>query len=60
MSMVRVYSMEHWQNNWEELIERVENGEHIGIRNEENGQTAVMIPADDELLRIYTDHDEAS
>ena len=60
MSMVRVYSMENWQNNWEELIERVENGEHIGIRNEENGQTAVMIPADDELLRIYTDHDEAS
>ena len=60
MSMVRVYSMEHWQNNWEDLIERVENGEHIGIRNEENGQTAVMIPADDELLRIYTDHDEAS
>jgi hypothetical protein len=60
MTTMKIYSVEHWQNNWDTLIERVENGEHIGIRNEENGQTAVMIPADDELLRIYTDHDEAS
>lgn len=56
---MEIYSVEHWQNNWEELIERVESGEHIGIKNEE-GQIAVMIPADDELLRIYRDHDEAS
>jgi hypothetical protein len=57
---MKIYSVEHWQKNWDTLIERVENGEHIGIINEENGHTAVMIPADDELLRIYTDHDEAS
>jgi antitoxin (DNA-binding transcriptional repressor) of toxin-antitoxin stability system len=57
---MKIYSVEHWQNNFDDLIERVENGEHIGIRNEENGHTAVMIPADDQLLRIYTDHDEAS
>ena len=60
LSTMKIYSVEHWQNNWDTLIERVENGEHIGIRNEQNGHTAVMIPADDELLRIYTDHDEAS
>ena len=53
------YSVEHWQENWEELIERVENGEHIGIENE-NGNRAVMVPADDELIRIYTEHNEAS
>ena len=46
--------MEYWQNNWETLIERVENGEHIGIKNEENGQTAVMVPADDEIVKIHT------
>ena len=57
---MKIYSVEHWQKNWDELIGRVENGEHIGIKNEENGQIAVMIPAEDELLRIYTDHDEAS
>ena len=57
---MKIYSVEHWEKNWDSLIERVENGEHIGIRNEENGHTAVMIPADDQLLRICTDHDEVS
>ena len=46
------YSVEYWQENWEELIDRVEKGEHIGIENE-NGDRAVMLPADDELIRIY-------
>ena len=57
---MQVYTVEHWQENWDDLIERVENGEHIGIKNEETGHTAVMIPADDELIRIYTEHNEAS
>ena len=47
------YTVEHWQENWDDLIERVEKGEHIGIRNEENGHTAVMVPADDEIIRIH-------
>jgi len=57
---MQIYSVEYWEKNWDELIERVENGEHIGIKNEESGHTAVMVPADDELLKIYTDHNEAS
>ena len=51
---MQFYTVEHWQKNWEELIERVENGEHIGVEND-NGNRAVMIPADDELIRIYID-----
>ena len=51
--------MEYWQKNWETLIERVENGETIGIENE-NGNRAVMVPADEEIIRIYTDHNEGS
>jgi len=51
---MQFYTVEYWQENWEELIERVENGEHIGIENE-NGNKAVMLPADDELIRIYVD-----
>ena len=47
------YTVEHWQEHWDDLIERVENGEHIGIKNEETGHTAVMIPAEDELVRIH-------
>lgn len=51
---IKFYSVEHWQDNWEKLVERVEKGEHIGVENE-NGNKAVMIPADDELIRIYTE-----
>ena len=53
------YSVEYWQENWEELVGRVENGEAVGIENE-NGERAIMVPVDDELIRMYTDHSEAS
>ena len=53
------YSVEYWQENWEKLMDRVENGEHIGVENE-NGNRAVMVPADDELIRMYRDHNEGS
>ena len=49
------YSVEYWQENWDSLLERVENGEHIGIENKETGEKCVMIPAEDELYRIYTE-----
>jgi hypothetical protein len=52
------YSVEYWQENWEELMERVENGETIGVENE-NGERAIMVSTDDELIRMYTDHSEA-
>jgi antitoxin (DNA-binding transcriptional repressor) of toxin-antitoxin stability system len=55
---MKVYTVDHWEEHWDELLSRVEDGEHIGISNGDN--IAVMIPADDELLRIYTEHDEAS
>ena len=57
---MEVYSVKYWQENWDELMERVENGETIGVENDK-GERAVMIPADDELLRIYTEqNNEAS
>ena len=51
---MEIYTVQEFQERWEEMIERVESGENIGIINEK-GQTAVMIPADDEFLRIHTD-----
>lgn len=48
------YSVEYWQENWEELMDKVENGESIGVENKK-GERAVMVPADDELIRIYTE-----
>ncbi len=51
---MKFYSVEYWQENWEELMDKVENGESIGVENK-NGERAVMVPADDELIRIYTE-----
>jgi prevent-host-death family protein len=53
------FTVEEFQERFDELMERVENGESLGIVNE-NGQAAVMMPADDELIRIHTDHEEGS
>ena len=47
--------MEEWEENFDSLLERVENGETLGIVKED-GTAAVMIPADDELIRIYTEN----
>ena len=52
--------MKEWEDNFDALLERVENGEHIAVIDEE-GRAAVMMPYDDELLRIYTENNnEAS
>jgi len=54
------YSVEYWQKNWKTLMDRVEKGETIGVEND-NGDKAVMTPADDEIIRIYRDlNNEAS
>ena len=61
MSTMNFYSVEYWQENWDTLLERVESGETIGIENIETGERAVMVPADDELIRMYTEqNNEAS
>ena len=42
---MEIYTVEEFQERWDEMITRVENGEHIGITY--GTHTAVMIPADD-------------
>jgi antitoxin (DNA-binding transcriptional repressor) of toxin-antitoxin stability system len=57
---MEVFTVEEFQERFDELIERVENGERLGIIDED-GRAAVMIPADDELIRIHTEcNNEAS
>ena len=53
MNNISFYTVEYWQNNWDEMITRVENGETLGI--EYKGNRSIMIPADDELIRIYNE-----
>ena len=51
---MEVFTVEEFQERFDELMERVENGEHLGIINDQ-GQAAVMMPADNDLIRIYTE-----
>ena len=52
---MEVFTIKEWEDNFDSLLEREENGEHIGIMGDD-GKAAVMIPADDELYRIYTEN----
>jgi len=59
MKDITFYTVEYWQENWDEMITRVENGETLGV--EDRGNKAIMTPADDELIRIYSEtNNEAS
>ena len=51
---MEIYTVAEWEERFDELFSRVENGETIGIVNED-GKAAVMVPADDEFLKIYTE-----
>jgi antitoxin (DNA-binding transcriptional repressor) of toxin-antitoxin stability system len=51
---MEVFTVDEFQERFDELIGRVESGEYIGIMDE-NGRAAVMIPADDDLIRIHTE-----
>ena len=52
------YTIEEWEENFDEFIDRVEQGETLMITSD-NGN-AVMMPVDAELIRIYSEHNEAS
>jgi antitoxin (DNA-binding transcriptional repressor) of toxin-antitoxin stability system len=51
---MEVFTVKEFQERFDELLERVENGESLGIIDED-GRTAVMMPADKELIRIHTE-----
>ncbi len=51
---MEVFTVEEFQERFDELLERVENGENLGIVDE-NGKAVVMIPIDDDLIRIHTE-----
>jgi PHD/YefM family antitoxin component YafN of YafNO toxin-antitoxin module len=49
---MEIFTVQEWEKRFDELFERVENGERIGIINED-GKAAVMLPANDELIKMY-------
>jgi antitoxin (DNA-binding transcriptional repressor) of toxin-antitoxin stability system len=53
---LEIHTVEEWQENFDEYMDRVEKGEHIGITDGEN--TAVMVPVDDDIAQILCNHDD--
>ena len=61
---MEIFTIEEFQERWDELIGRVEPGEKFGVVNE-NGEAAIMMPAEEyeetvDIVKLYTEHDEAS
>ena len=64
------FTVEQFQSNFDDLMNRVENGESFIIRDGDN--SAVIVPynetikyavesvVDEELIRIHNDHEEGS
>jgi antitoxin (DNA-binding transcriptional repressor) of toxin-antitoxin stability system len=64
------FTVEEFQSDFDNLMQRVENGESFIIRDGNN--SAVIVPynetikyaiessVDDELMNIYTEHEEGS
>jgi len=55
---MEVFTVEEFQEDFDNLLERVEGGESFVITSE--GKEVVIMPADDDLIRIHTDHEEGS
>ena len=56
-STMEIFTVKEWEERFDELFERVENGERIGIVGD-NGHAAVMMPIDDELYKIYVENNQ--
>ena len=51
---MEVFTLQEWEENFDALFKRVEDGETIGVVRED-GTSAVFMPADEaEFLRIHT------
>ena len=50
---MEVFTLEEWENNFDALFKRVEEGETIGVVRED-GKAAVFMPAEADFLRIHT------
>lgn len=56
---MEILTLKDFQERFEEIIEKVEKGERIGIIGED-GKATVMIPTEDSFFRMHTEHNDAS
>jgi len=52
---MEIFTVQEFQERWDELITRVEEGETFGIVNED-GKSTVIMSVDDPLYKIYTEN----
>jgi len=58
--VLEVIPIAKFQENFDDYLEKIEQDKVSFIIESEDGSKAVMMPADDEILKIYTEHSEAS
>ena len=70
LEQLQSFTVQQFQDDFETLMERVENGESFIIMD--GNKSAVIVPynetikvtvdstSDEEIVKIYTDHEEAS
>jgi prevent-host-death family protein len=70
LEQLKTFTVEEFQADFDNLIERVENGESFIIKD--GGRSAVIVPynetikyavepkVDADVIRIHTDHEEGS
>jgi len=53
-------TIENFQKDFDNLMNRVENGESFLVKDE-TGKSVVVMPCDEEvIIRIHTEHNDAS
>lgn len=56
--MNKEISIQEFENNFDNYLEKVENGETFVIKNNE-GKTVIIKPSDEEIIRVHTQHNDA-
>ena len=55
---MEMFTVEEFQEDFDNLLERVENGESFLIKSENGDAMLIPYEEDDDLIRIHTDHEE--
>jgi len=59
LESLKRYTVEEFQKDFDNLMSAVENDKKSFIITSEYGD-AIIMPADEELIRIHTEHNDAS
>lgn len=51
-------TIEDFQKDFDNYIRKVENGQSF-IVEDEGGKSVVVVPCDEEVIRIHTEHNDA-